>query len=145
MVRSILAGVLKGIVSQRLLPRVGGGRVAAVEVMVSNDRTAELIRENKPEGIPAAIADGAYYDMVTLTQALIELVLDGLVEREVASTAAPNRHDFVIALEHAEKRRAAEALNPAVGAHGQAKVEPESAAGADGQSLRLVPVPRVAG
>src|SRR5581483_5534455 len=87
MVRSILAGVLKGIVSQRLLPRIGGGRVAAVEVMVNNDRTAELIRDNKPEEIPAAIADGAYYDMMTLTQALIELVLDGLVEREIASTA----------------------------------------------------------
>ncbi len=48
-VRSILAGVLKGVVSQRLLPRIGGGRVAAVEVMITNSRIAELIRENKPE------------------------------------------------------------------------------------------------
>ena len=50
-VRSILAGVLKGVVSQRLLPRAGGGRVAAVEVMITNSRIAELIRENKPEYI----------------------------------------------------------------------------------------------
>src|SRR5262249_22304189 len=77
MVRSVLAGVLKGVVSQRLLPRFNGGRVAAVEVMVSNERIAELIRENKAEDIPDAIADGAYYDMRTLTQALIELVIDG--------------------------------------------------------------------
>ena len=48
-VRSILAGVLKGVISQRLLPRVDGGRVAAVEVMVANARIQELIRENRPE------------------------------------------------------------------------------------------------
>src|SRR2546423_6852319 len=49
MIRSILAGVLGGIVSQRLLPRISGGRVAAGEVMVTNSRIADLIRENKPE------------------------------------------------------------------------------------------------
>ena len=51
-VRSILAGVLKGVISQRLLPRVGGGRIAAVEVMVANARIRELIRENRPELVP---------------------------------------------------------------------------------------------
>jgi len=49
MVRSILAGVLMGVVSQRLLPRVGGVRIASVDVMISNVRIAALIRENKPE------------------------------------------------------------------------------------------------
>ena len=49
-VRSILAGVLRGVVSQRLLPQVGGGRVAAVEVMVANSRIEELIRENQRRG-----------------------------------------------------------------------------------------------
>jgi twitching motility protein PilT len=139
MVRSILAGVLKGIVSQRLLPRIGGGRVAAVEVMVNNDRTAELIRENKSEEMPSAIAEGAYYDMVTLTQALIDLVLDGLVEHEIAANAAPNRHDFVIALEHAEKLRAAAALNPSLAerGHDENGAEPER----DAQGLRLVRLP----
>ena len=44
-IRSILAGVLRGVVSQRLLPKQGGGRVAAVEVMVDNSRIADLIRE----------------------------------------------------------------------------------------------------
>ena len=67
-VRSILAGVLKGVVSQRLLPRVDGGRVAAVEVMVANSRIQELIRENKPEFVPEAIAEGAFFQMQTLTQ-----------------------------------------------------------------------------
>src|SRR5690242_20439144 len=58
-VRSILAGVLRGVVSQRLLPRVGGGRRAAVEVMVANSRVQELIRENKAEFIPEAIKEGS--------------------------------------------------------------------------------------
>ena len=51
-IRSILAGVLRGVVSQRLLPRIGGGRVAAVEVMVINKRIEELIREDRAEEIP---------------------------------------------------------------------------------------------
>ena len=52
MIRSILAGVLRGVVSQRLLPMPDAGRIAAVEVMVVNDRIAELIRENRTEDIP---------------------------------------------------------------------------------------------
>jgi twitching motility protein PilT len=106
-VRSILAGVLRGVVSQRLLPRVDGGRVAAFEVMVTNNRIADLIREDRPEGIPDAIADGDFFHMQTLTTALIELVLRGEVDREIAAAAAPNHHDFVIALEQALKLRTA--------------------------------------
>ena len=105
-VRSILAGVLRGIVSQRLLPRIDGGRVAAFEVMVANNRIADLIRENRPEEITEAIADGEFFHMQTLTAALIDLVLTGEVDREVAAGAAPNHHDFVIALEHALKVQA---------------------------------------
>jgi twitching motility protein PilT len=107
MIRSILAGVLRGVISQRLLPMTAGGRIAAVEVMIVNDRVAELIRESRSEEIPAAIRDGSYYDMQGLPQALIELTLAGLVDRETAANAAPNRHDFLIALDHAEKVRAA--------------------------------------
>jgi twitching motility protein PilT len=108
MIRSILANVLKGAVSQRLLPKTGGGRIAAVEVMVVNDRISELIRENGVEEIPSAIRDGAYYDMQSLTQALIDLTLADLIQRADASRAAPNRHDFMLLLAQAEKARAAE-------------------------------------
>ena len=100
---SILAGVLRGVVSQRLLPRLGGGRIPAVEVMVTNARIAELIRERRTDRIPAAIADGEFFEMQTFSSALIDLVLQDLVEREAAANAATNRHDFEIALEHAEK------------------------------------------
>ena len=106
-VRSIMASVLRGVVSQRLLPAIGGGRVAAVEVMVTNARIADLIRDDKPEQIPAAIAKGTFFDMQTFTDALIELVVSDRVDREVAANAATNRHDFLVALEHALKRHAA--------------------------------------
>jgi twitching motility protein PilT len=104
-IRSIMAGVMRGVVSQRLLPRVDGGRVAAVEVMVMNNRIADLIRENKTEGIPDAIGDGDFFDMQSFTQALIELVLAGHVEGEVAANASTNRHDFLVSLEQATKRQ----------------------------------------
>jgi twitching motility protein PilT len=127
-VRSIVAGVLRGVVSQRLLPKTSAGRVAAVEVMITNSRIEELIRENRAEEIPEAIGDGLFFDMQTLTKALIDLVLAGDVEREVAATAAPNRHDFLIVLDRAEKARAAEATpsQPAaeVTAVGETDVDP---------------------
>ena len=115
---SILAGVLRGVVSQRLLPRTGGGRIPAVEVMVSNARIAELIRERRTEAVPDAIADGEFFQMQTFQQALIELVLAGLVERENAANAASNRHDFLIAMERAEKTVLAKANAGAGGASG---------------------------
>jgi Tfp pilus assembly ATPase PilU len=82
--------------------------VAAVEVMVNNARIAELIQENRVDGIPAAIEDGAFFKMQTFSQALIDLVLTNQVEGEVAADAATNRHDFLVALDRAEKHRAAE-------------------------------------
>jgi twitching motility protein PilT len=106
-IRSILAGVLRGIVSQRLLPRKGGGRIAAVEVMVNNARISDLIRENKTEEIPDAIEEGSFFQMQTFELALIDLVLAGEIDREVAANAATNQHDFSVALEHALKRQAA--------------------------------------
>jgi len=141
MVRSILAGVLRGVVSQRLLPKINGGRIAAVEVMVSNDRIAELIRENRADEIPAAIAEGTFYDMVTLNSALIELVVDGLVDREIAANAAPNRHDFILALEHAQKVRAAQAHGEATVDSIQQQPEPEPESEPEPPPLRLVRVP----
>ena len=106
-IRSILAGVLRGVISQRLLPRLEGGRVAAVEVMVNNSRIADLIRDQKTEEIPDAIAEGQFFDMQTFTQALIELVLANEIDREVAANSATNRHDFLVALEQALKRQKA--------------------------------------
>jgi Tfp pilus assembly pilus retraction ATPase PilT len=123
--------VLRGVISQRLLPRVGGGRVAAVEVMVANARIQELIRDNKPEQVPGAIAEGAFFEMQTLSKALIDLVLSGDVDEETAAAAAPNRHDFMIALGRALKERA-------VRADAAPDVEPQKATDPDrGHPVRV--------
>jgi twitching motility protein PilT len=106
-IRTILAGVLRGVISQRLIPRAHGGRVAAVEVMVANSRIGDLIRENRVEEISEAIAEGAFFQMQTFTSALIDLVLSGEITREVAADSSTNKHDFLVALEYASKRQAA--------------------------------------
>ena len=100
---SILAGVLRGVISQRLLVRSNGGRIPAIEVMVTNARIAELIRERRGEEITEAIEEGEFFQMQTFAGSLIELVLAGEVDRETAANAATNRHDFEIALRRAEK------------------------------------------
>jgi twitching motility protein PilT len=108
MIRSIMAGVLRGVVSQRLLPRVDGGRIAAVEVMVTNTRIADLIRDNQPEAITDAIEEGSFFDMQSFSKALIDLVVSGQVDQEVAANAASNRHDFLVTLERALKQQKAD-------------------------------------
>jgi twitching motility protein PilT len=130
---SVLAGSLRGVISQRLLPRVGGGRIPAVEVMVVNARVAELIRDRRGDSIPQAIEDGAYFSMQSFAQALIRLVLDGLVEREVAANAATNQHDFLIALERAEKAAHVARENAKTAAQAVAEVAAEET----GPSLRI--------
>jgi twitching motility protein PilT len=107
-IRSIVAGTLRGVISQRLLPKADGGRVPAVEVMVVNARIRDLIQENRPDEITDAVADGEYYDMQTFHKSLIDLVLAGDVDRDVAANAASNQHDFLVALEHAIKERRVE-------------------------------------
>jgi Tfp pilus assembly pilus retraction ATPase PilT len=104
-----------------------GGRVAAVELMINNARIADLIRENRVGEIEEAIGDGAYFKMQTFTQALIDLVLGDVVDRETAANAAGNRHDFLVALDRAVKERAEEER--------RAAEEPEASAPAE---LRIV-------
>ncbi len=108
MIRSILAGVLRGVVSQRLLPRKDGGRIAALEVMVNNARIADLIRENRADEMDEAIAEGDFFQMQTFTKALIDLVVDDVVDRDIAADASTNKHDFIVALERALKRGVAD-------------------------------------
>ena len=142
-IRSILAGVLRGVVSQRLLPRVGGGRVAAVEVMVTNARIADLIREARPDEISDAIEEGDFFDMQTFAQALIRLVVSGEIDREVAANASTNRHDFLVALERAEKQQTADrrAAEEAEKPEPPAVRGPEGAAGQALSGLRVVQEP----
>ena len=109
LVRQILAATLRGVVSQRLLPRIGGGRVAAVEVMVNTSRVSDLIIDpEKTESMPDAIEDGEFHAMQSFKQHLVQLVLGGLIEPRVAAGASGSKHDFEIALAQALRTRAAE-------------------------------------
>jgi twitching motility protein PilT len=137
-IRSVMAGVLRGVISQRLLPRVGGGRVAAVEVMVTNARIADLIRENKPESITDAVAEGDFFQMQTFEQALIDLVCIGQVDKETAANAATSRHDFLISLEREQRRRDHAAATPEP--ETIAVVEQPTAVDPELSGLRIVPV-----
>ncbi|MDQ3879972.1 MAG: PilT/PilU family type 4a pilus ATPase [Chloroflexota bacterium] len=105
-VRQIVSGVLRGVISQRLLPRIGGGRVAAVEVMVTTARIADLIREpTRTDEIRKALEDGGFHDMQSFSQHLVELVLAELVDLPTARSAATNRHDFDLAVDQALRRK----------------------------------------
>jgi twitching motility protein PilT len=146
MVREILAGVLRGVISQRLLPRKDGGRVAAIEVMVNTARIADLIREPEKTGlITDAIEDGSYHQMQSFSQHLVQLVVDDVVDLDVAAAAATNRHDFEIAVEKAlrEKHAAdaaaeAEAQSAEGGDEAEAEPEPEGEpVSGTGTGLRL--------
>ena len=99
-VRTSFAGALRGIVSQRLVPRADEmGRVPAVEVLVATGRVYDRILD--PEAtieIRDIIAEGGYYGMQTFDQALVKLVQEGLVAEEDAKLASTNPHDFVLAL-----------------------------------------------
>jgi twitching motility protein PilT len=136
-IRSILAGTLRGVISQRLLPAVGGGRVPAVEVMVANARIQDLIRENRPDEITDAIAAGEFYEMQSFQQSLIDLVLSGKVDREIGANAASNRHDFLVALEAAIKERRAAEQEAAQSRNEPARPKPIPGA----ESLRLAQPP----
>ncbi|MDQ3784152.1 MAG: PilT/PilU family type 4a pilus ATPase [Actinomycetota bacterium] len=99
-VRVALAGSTVGIVSQRLLPKVGGGRVPAVEVMVMNGRTRDLILKGRETHLlHDIIAESSFYGMQTFDQALLKLYRAGHIEIEDAKRAASNPHDLQLALQ----------------------------------------------
>ena len=97
--RLSLAGSLQGIVSQRLVPRAGGGRVAALEVLVVTSRIQELLLDPaQTNDIVDAIAEGDFYGMQTFDQHLLQLHKDGLVTLKDAIDNATSPHDFRISV-----------------------------------------------
>jgi twitching motility protein PilT len=87
-IRVMLAGTLQGVCCQQLLPRVGGGRIAACEVLMPTPAVRSLIREGKTHQIYSAMQTGAAHGMQTMDGALAALVRDGIVGREQARERA---------------------------------------------------------
>jgi len=88
MVRSMLSESLQAVVSQVLLKKIGGGRVAAHEIMIGTSAIRNLIREDKVAQMYSAIQTGSQVGMTTLDQSLKTLVQKGIVDREVARAKA---------------------------------------------------------
>jgi twitching motility protein PilT len=104
-VRVTLSGALRGVICQRLVVRKGGGRVPAMEVMVTNGRIAERILDPDKMGeIQEIVAQGGYYGMQTFDQSLLKLVREGIVTIEDAMEASSKPHDFGLMLEQAGLR-----------------------------------------
>jgi twitching motility protein PilT len=90
MVRSMLSESLQAVISQTLLKKNGGGRVAAHEIMIGTPAIRNLIREDKVAQMYSAIQTGASLGMQTLDQCLSDLVRKGLVNVELAREKAKN-------------------------------------------------------
>ena len=94
MVRSMLSESLRAVISQTLLKKNGGGRVAAHEIMIGTPAIRNLIREGKIAQMYSAIQTGQSVGMQTLDQCLQELVRKGVVTREEARYKAVNKEQF---------------------------------------------------
>ena len=94
MTRSMLSESLMTVISQTLLKKVGGGRVAGHEIMVGTPAIRNLIREDKIAQMYSSIQTGAQHGMQTLDQCLKDLLAKGLVSRQDARDKAKNKDDF---------------------------------------------------
>jgi twitching motility protein PilT len=94
--RAMIAGTLKGIVSQRLVPTADGkGRVACCEILVMTGRVHDMILDPKLTGqLPEVIAEGTYYGMQTFDQHLLRHLQAGRITMEDAMRVATSPHDF---------------------------------------------------
>jgi twitching motility protein PilT len=94
MVRSMLSESLRAVISQTLLKKVGGGRIAAHEIMIGTPAIRNLIREDKVAQMYSAIQTGQAHGMQTLDQCLQEMVRKSLVGKADARMRAVNRDLF---------------------------------------------------
>lgn len=93
-VRSQLAFVIEGVITQQLLPKIGGGRVLAAEVMIATPAIRALIRDEKEHQIYSTIQAGAKYGMQTMNQSLYDLYAKRLITLETAFDYTPNIEEF---------------------------------------------------
>jgi twitching motility protein PilT len=105
-VRAMLAGSLRGVISQRLVPNIThDSRVVACEVLTMTGRVRDMIADpNETAKLGEVIAEGSYYGMQTFDQALLKLHSDGKISMEDALKAATHPHDFKLLVASAGQR-----------------------------------------
>lgn len=94
MVRSMLSESLQAVISQTLMKKIGGGRVAANEIMIGTPAIRNLIREDKVAQMYSSIQTGASHGMQTMDQCLRRLVQQRIVTKESAREKAKIPEDF---------------------------------------------------
>ena len=87
----MLSESLRGVIAQTLCRKIGGGRVAALEVLLTNSAISNLIREGKTFQIPSMMQVGRAQGMVSLNEALVDLVRKGLITAEEAALRAVDK------------------------------------------------------
>jgi twitching motility protein PilT len=102
-IRTQLSTAILGVLSQTLLPKIGGGRVAAYEMLVVTPGVANLIRENKTFRINSAIQTGRKYGMQLLDDGLFNLWKNGLCEEDAVVMKSNNPGELKARLERAKK------------------------------------------
>ncbi len=100
-IRTMLSESLRGVVAQMLLKKKGGGRVAAQEILIVTPAISNLIREGKTFQIASMMQTGRALGMVTMNDALLEIVKSGAVDPDEALNKAPNRSEFKAILDRA--------------------------------------------
>ena len=93
-IRAMLSDSLKGVIAQTLCRKVGGGRVAAYEVLIGTPAVANLIREGKTFQLPGTMQTSKHLGMVTMADSLLDLVLRGVVEPREAYLKAINKTEI---------------------------------------------------
>ncbi len=93
-VRTQLAGVLNAVVTQCLIPKIAGGRIAATEILIGTDAVANMIRENKCHQLNTAMQAGASLGMHTLNKDLMELVNRGVIAMDQARKFTNDKRDL---------------------------------------------------
>jgi twitching motility protein PilT len=87
-IRAQLANILMAIVSQRLIPSIGGGRIAAAEILVATPAVRNIIREGKSHQLEAVIQTGAEHGMQSMDKTLVQLIHNGTITYEEARNYA---------------------------------------------------------
>jgi len=99
-IRLALASVLEGVLSQRLIPTIEGGRVAGIEILKKTARIEQLIMEDRDNEIPDALAEGKeIYGTQTFDQALLDIFREGKITEEMALEYATNPSDMKLKMQ----------------------------------------------
>jgi twitching motility protein PilT len=93
-IRMMLSESLKGVITQTLCKKIGGGRVAAMEILIATSPVANLIREGKTFQIPSTMQTGKSFGMQTLNDALLDLVKKKLVDPNEANAKAVQKSEM---------------------------------------------------